>query len=323
MSLDSTENRIIDSSTYRAILDHMLNGVAYCRMTHDHEQPIDFVFLYANPAFEKLTGLKDVIGRPVSKVIPGIHVADPKLLETFNRVARGEEPQKLECYIELLAQRFSITVYSPQHEHFVAVFEVINDQQQIDDVFVNSEKEVRLMAEAMPQIVWVCRPDGRNIFFNQQWVDYTGLTLEESYGTGWNIPFHPDDQQRALDAWQNAINNNGSYNLECRLRRADGEYRWWLIRGVPAFDESGLIYRWYGTCTDIHEIKQNEEELIGYRNHLEKLVAEQTESLCRAKEVAEEADRRKDEFLAMLAHELRNPLAPIRNAIEIQKNRQQ
>ena len=78
---------------------------------------------------------------------------------------------------------------------------------------VNSEKEFRLLAEAMPQIVWITRADGWNIYFNQQWVDYTGLTLEESYGHGWNKPFHPDDRQRAWDAWQNAVTNNGTYSL--------------------------------------------------------------------------------------------------------------
>jgi len=95
--------------------------------------------------------------------------------------------------------------------------------------FAVSDNEFRAMAEALPQIVWITRPDGWNIFFNQKWVDYTGLTLEESYGHGWNKPFHPDDRQRAWDAWQNALNNNGTYSLECRLRRADGTYRWWLV----------------------------------------------------------------------------------------------
>jgi PAS domain S-box-containing protein len=125
----------------------------------------------------------------------------------------------------------------------------------------NSEKEFRLLAEAMPQIVWITRADGWNIYFNQQWVDYTGLTLEESYGHGWNTPFHPDDQQRAWDAWQNAVTNNGTYSLECRLRKADGTYRWWLIRGVPVIDEKGGITKWFGTCTDIEEIKRTETQL--------------------------------------------------------------
>jgi PAS domain S-box-containing protein len=124
-----------------------------------------------------------------------------------------------------------------------------------------SEKEFRLLAEAMPQIVWITRADGRNIYFNQQWVDYTGLTLEESHGHGWNKPFHPDDQKRAWDAWQNAVTNNGTYSLECRLRAADGTYRWWLVRGVPVVNEKGETTKWFGTCTDIDEFKRVETQL--------------------------------------------------------------
>jgi PAS domain S-box-containing protein len=124
-----------------------------------------------------------------------------------------------------------------------------------------SAKEFRMLAEAMPQIVWITRADGWNIYFNQQWVDYTGLTLEESYGHGWNKPFHPDDRQRAWDAWQNAVTNNGTYSLECRLRAADGTYRWWLVRGVPVVNEEGETTKWFGTCTDIEEFKRVEIQL--------------------------------------------------------------
>jgi PAS domain S-box-containing protein len=123
----------------------------------------------------------------------------------------------------------------------------------------------------MPQIVWSTRADGWNIYFNQQWVDYTGLTLEESYGAGWNKPFHPDDQQRAWDAWQNAVNNNGTYSIEVRLRRFDGEYRWWLIRGVPKIGENDEILKWFGTCTDIEDIKKTQDELRETNEYLENL----------------------------------------------------
>ncbi len=124
-----------------------------------------------------------------------------------------------------------------------------------------SAREFRSLAETMPQIVWVTRPDGWTLYFNQQWVEYTGLTLEESLGHGWIAPFHPDDSQRAWDAWERATQQNASYSLECRLRRADGAYRWWLIRGVPLSNEKGEIQKWYGTCTDIHDLKQKEEDL--------------------------------------------------------------
>jgi PAS domain S-box-containing protein len=106
-------------------------------------------------------------------------------------------------------------------------------RQQAEAALRESEKEFHSLAESMPQIVWACDSDGLNIYFNQQWVDYTGMSLAESHGTGWNKPFHPDDQQRAWDAWQNTTHNQGTYSLECRLRRFDGVYRWWLIRGVP------------------------------------------------------------------------------------------
>ena len=92
-------------------------------------------------------------------------------------------------------------------------------------------------------------------------MDYTGLTLDESYGHGWITPFHPDDKQRAWDAWQRATQHNEPYLLECRLRRADGVYRWWLIHGAPMRSVSGEIQKWLGTCTDIEERKQAEEAL--------------------------------------------------------------
>jgi len=129
----------------------------------------------------------------------------------------------------------------------------------MEQIFLKkNESDFNLLAESMPQIVWSTNPDGKNIYFNHQWVEYTGLTLEESYGDGWNKPFHPDDQKRAWIAWQNATNNRDTYSLECRLRRADGEYKWWLVRGVPVLDQDNNILKWFGTCTDIEQIKKNE-----------------------------------------------------------------
>ena len=112
----------------------------------------------------------------------------------------------------------------------------ITERKRAEEALQRSEREFRELAESMPQIVWATRADGWNIYFNQQWVDYTGLTLEESYGEGWITPFHPDDRQRAWDAWQRATQHRDTYSLECRLRRADGVYRWWLIRGVPLLE---------------------------------------------------------------------------------------
>ena len=131
-----------------------------------------------------------------------------------------------------------------------------------------SMEEFRTLAEAMPQIVWITGPDGKNIFFNNQWMDYTGMTAEESRGDGWNKPFHPDERLAAWETWQKATRVRGIYSLECRLRRADGAYRWWLVRGVPLIDAEGNISKWYGTCTDIHDLKTVAEERISLQNQL-------------------------------------------------------
>jgi PAS domain S-box-containing protein len=156
--------------------------------------------------------------------------------------------------------RFSLLTIDNQRL-YVAFVRDITDRLLAEETIRNNEREFRLLAEAMPQIVWITRTDGWNTFFNHQWVDYTGLSLEESYGHGWAIPIHPDDRQMAWDAWQKAVNKLQTYSIECRFRRADGAYRWWLSRGVPVKDDNGIILKWFGTCTDIHDLKLAEEAL--------------------------------------------------------------
>jgi PAS domain S-box-containing protein len=119
-----------------------------------------------------------------------------------------------------------------------------------------SEKRFRLLTEVMPQLVWITRADGWHEHFNRRWVEYTGLTAAEGGGSGWSKPFHPDDRPRAEAAWREATATGGPYSLEARLRKADGTYHWWLVRGQPLRDDSGAIVNWFGTGTDIDELKQ-------------------------------------------------------------------
>ncbi len=149
------------------------------------------------------------------------------------------------------------------------------------DALRTSLEEFRTLAEAMPQIVWITQPDGSNVYFNQQWLDYTGQTLQESSGHGWNKPIHPEDRERAFDAWRHRTETIGTYSIECRLRRADGIYRWWLIRGVPVQDAGGRILKWFGTCTDIHDLKLAQLE-ISRTNRALKMLSSCSEALARA-----------------------------------------
>jgi diguanylate cyclase (GGDEF)-like protein/PAS domain S-box-containing protein len=125
-----------------------------------------------------------------------------------------------------------------------------------------SEKKFRLLADNMPQLVWMCEPGGMNVYFNQRWVDYTGLTLEASYGRGWNTPFHPDEKERAWEAWNQAVATGDNYEIECRLRAEDGSYRWFFIKGLPLYDDKGEVRMWCGTCTEIDKIKQSQASFL-------------------------------------------------------------
>jgi PAS domain S-box-containing protein len=248
-------------SRYHSLFENMVEGYAYCRTQFEQDQLRDFTYVEVNGAFERLTGLKDVVGKKVSEVIPGVYEASPELFAVYGRVALTGKPERFETELKSLGIWFSVTVYSRERGHFVAVFDNITERKRAETALRLSESEFRALAEAMPQMVWITRPDGWNIYFSQQWMDYTGLTLEESLGHGWNKPFHPDDQQQAWDAWRHAVATTGIYSVECRLRRADGVYRWWLVRGVPQKDTHGNILKWFGTCTDIHDLKLAEESL--------------------------------------------------------------
>jgi PAS domain S-box-containing protein len=127
----------------------------------------------------------------------------------------------------------------------------------------------RDVVETLPQIVWITRPDGYHVYFNQQWMDFTGLSLDESLGDGWNPPFHPSDRPLASELWTSATRSGEPYEIEYRLRRHDGVYRWMLGRARPLRNNNGEIVKWFGTCTDIEEMKEALEDAAQLRETLE------------------------------------------------------
>ncbi|MFO1434017.1 MAG: PAS domain-containing protein [Candidatus Competibacteraceae bacterium] len=155
-----------------------------------------------------------------------------------------------------------------------------------------SERLYRAIGESIDYGVWVCDPQGRNIYASESFLRLVGITQEQCSDFGWGDLLHPDDVDRTLAAWKACVRTLGVWDIEHRFRGVDGKYHPILARGVPVKDESGKVVCWAGINLDISRLKQAEASL-------------------------RETDRRKDEFLAMLAHELRNPLAPIRNAVQI------
>ena len=132
-----------------------------------------------------------------------------------------------------------------------------NDADEASNVI---EERLRLIIDTIPTIVWRKLPDGSADFFNKHFREYTGLSLEDGLGWGWMMnAYHPDD--RLMEEWRTALAAGKPFDKEARLRRADGHYRWFLIRAVPFRDEQGNIVHWYGTSTDIEDLKQAEDRI--------------------------------------------------------------
>lgn len=123
------------------------------------------------------------------------------------------------------------------------------------------DQQFHLLADALPQLVWATSPDGMVDYLNRGWCEYTGASAEASFGTQWLQFLHPDDIERTKAAWREAVATASTYEVEYRLRNAEGEYRWMIARGQPATSASGAITRWIGTSTDVHEQTEAAERL--------------------------------------------------------------
>ncbi|MCL1472602.1 PAS domain S-box protein [Argonema antarcticum] len=180
----------------------------------------------------------------------------------------------------------------------IATTRDITDRKQAEDALKQSEERYRSLIAATSQIVWTADAEGRCPDIPSLRA-YTGQTVEEVVGFGWLDAMHPDDREQTSQVWMEAVQAKNLYDIEYRIRAADGNYRYFQGRGVPILNEDGSIREWVGTCTDIHDRKQAEF------------------AMAKAKEAAEAASRAKSEFLANMSHELRTPLNGIMGYAQI------
>jgi PAS domain S-box-containing protein len=151
----------------------------------------------------------------------------------------------------------------------LGVVQDISTRKEAEETLRSSEAQFRQIADSLPQLAWMTRPNGHHEWFNRRWYEYTGATFEECSGEGWANFFHPEDVSEADRRWRRSLELGGGYEVEYRCRRSDGAYRWFLGRAEAVRDEDGRILRWFGTCTDIDDQKQAEANLRGHRQWLE------------------------------------------------------
>ncbi len=177
---------------YRGLFEHMLEGFAYCRMIYEGDKPVDFIYLGVNDSFERLTGLRNVVGKRVTEVIPGIRETDRELFEIYGRVARTGHPEKVERLIHALGMWFSISIYSPEPDHFVAVFDVVTARKLTEQALRESELRYRHLVDILPEAVVVHR-DGLITYANPAAVQLFGADQpQQLIGQAMIDRVHPD-----------------------------------------------------------------------------------------------------------------------------------
>ena len=228
-----TEEALVESEKrYRGLFENMQEGYAYCRMLYENGEPQDFIYLAVNDTFESLTGLKAVTGKRVSEVIPGIRQSDPELFAAYDRVAQTGQPEKIETFVAGLQMWFSISIYSPAREYFVAVFDVITERKRAEETQRESARQMNALVTSLDDIVF--EMDGQAAYINiwtgderllaQPRAVMLGRTMAEIVGKENARPFE-ESIQRVLD-------DGNVVELEYPLEVTDG-LRWFLARFSP------------------------------------------------------------------------------------------
>lgn len=261
-------------------------------------------FEIANDAYHQLTGNRELFGRPLGEALP--EIASQGYIQILDRILHSGKPyfgQAERVFLQRgpvgeLEERFLDFILQPIVDSSGKVSGVFIEGSDVTDA-VNaaatlkaSEARLRQLANNLPHLAWMADPDGHIHWYNDRWYDYTGTTLESMAGWGWKKVHDPDYLPEVVRVWTEALENGHRWEATFPLRGADGEFRMFASRAVPLRDENGKIVQWFGTNTDVTDELAAQDEI-------------------------RKASQRKDEFLAMLAHELRNPLAPINSAADL------
>jgi len=221
-----------------------------------------------NTATEKATGCsrEELIGTDFSDYFTEPGKARKGYEQAFREGEVWDYPLQLRHRSgTVISVLYNASVYRSKEGDVVGVFAAARDITQLEHAMSavsKSEARFRSLVTAISEIVWTTTPEGLVQDDIPAWRSYTGQTCEEIKGSGWSQALHPDDLAPSLSVWRQAVENRSPYKIEYRIRRHDGEYRYFAARGVPVIDLSGAIREWVGLCTDIHESKLAEEKIL-------------------------------------------------------------
>ena len=253
------QQKLLAREQWLLSLFHQAPGFAIVLRGPDHR------FEMVNQAYLDMTGNRQLLGQTVAHAMP----------EAFEQGFGGWMDGVFNTGEPFVGRAVPATInLGPGKAPYEAIVDFMfqplrNAQGVIEGIFVQghdvteqhrAQQVLQAFSDSIPAIAWVATPDGRVERFNAQWYDYTGTSQEQAVGGGWVKRVHPDDLSKARAVWEGARRGHEAWQAECRLRRQDGVYRWFLIRAVPQLESSGVVTRWFGTTIDIDDATHAEKE---------------------------------------------------------------
>jgi len=260
---------------FSLLFDNMLNGFAYCRMIFEEGRPVDFVYELVNPSFERLTGLREVEGKRVSEVIPGIHQMQAELLEIYGRVATTGQPERLELQFTPLSIWLDIAVYSVQKEHFFIVFDNITKRKQAETAL----KKMSVAVEQSPTIVVITDIQGNIEYTNPRFAMQTGYAFEEVLGKNPRILKSGLMPKSLYEGLWNTILAGNIWHGELQNKKKNGELYWERVVISAIRNIEGKVTNFVAIKEDITEHKKSEQLIAEGRTKLEAALASMSDAL--------------------------------------------